>query len=388
MPQNYPNFAAPYFEERQRSIQQTDKEAAQAAALAESLGYYTPELQQRATQPLGQNPTMGESLFGAPARGLGKLIGNQSLQNVGAAQPFDLGQAPPMPTGVDNDSRAIMKQVAESLGLKLPDRKQVIPGVPSETYGQPRLRTKTERDLERESQDNAWKLLIKNYQTDQERQKINAEIENKQAQSKYYEQLALEAEDKRRRGPTPTEASLLKDSVDAENQYREATGKEPMLYTDMLMIMAKVKKNPTKPAAKAAKVQWFELSQVYGFDGTPQDFDLLLERMKWNPTAVAMGVVYSRDSDIPFRPEFVNDPQALNDFIAKLAIQYADVAKEVNQEQMSLGEDDFLDGPVEIPKELKDSGVTLGELQEFMQEFKVPTLKAAIKMYMDVYKQE
>ena len=77
--------AESFFRQRERGRQEITQESAQAAAVAEMLGYYTPELQQRVTQPLGQNPTAGESLLGAPVRGLGKLFGNEGMQQFGAS---------------------------------------------------------------------------------------------------------------------------------------------------------------------------------------------------------------------------------------------------------------------------------------------------------------
>ena len=110
----------------------------------------------------------------------------------------------------------------------------------------------------------------------------------------------------------------------------------------------------------------------------------MLEKMKWNPLAVAMQVVYGKDSDIPYRDEFIDNPQALNDFIHELARQYMDISRQMNQEMIAQGQEDLFPDLTEIPEDLKLLGLTDEYLDEYMQKAKnagapFPSRAAAIQ---------
>lgn len=387
-----PDYSAPYFEERDKARQRVDQQAAQAAAIAEMLGYYTPELQQKVTQPLGYNPTIGESLLGAPVRGLGKAFGSERLQQVGAQQPFNLGQVQPqVPPGTDPQTRELLKSIGLEMGMQPAGREQVISGVPSEVSGQPRLRTKTERDAERYQQEKMWELITRNYKTEQDRRLAESQIQQNQAAAELNFSTSLLNQQKFQQGPTKTETQAFLDSLPAINEERIARGKQPWTYFDMQL---KLKQASKSPASKAAKIQWFELAQEYGFGGTPLEFEQMLAQAKWDPLEVANKIVHHKDSIIPFMPEHLNEDgtpntDALQEFKTQLAIQLVDSMEQLNQKRRASGESGlWRDEPTRIPPQLKASGVSMDELQQFMRDFSIPTIEQAIQMYMDVYNEQ
>jgi hypothetical protein len=388
--------AESFFQQRERGRQEINQEAAQAAAVAEMLGYYTPELQQKVTQPLGQNPTVGENLLGAPVRGLGNLFGNEAMQQYGATQPFDLGQAQPqqapqypqIPPGTDPQTRELLESIGLEMGLSPPQKAEIVPGVPSETIGQPRLKTKVERDAERFQQEQVWDLIMKNYQTEQQRRQVEAEIQQAQAAAELNFSTSLLNQQKFQNGPTKTETQAFLDSLPEINEQRTAAGKRAWTYFDMQKSLKEASRSPAKGAAK---VQWFELAKQYIPSLTPIQWEQMIAQAKWDPYEVANKIFYHRDSLLPFMDEMNNpdgtpNEEARRAFITEMALGSIDVMNTLNEKRRANGESLlWKDEPVTIPPQLKASGVTMEELQQFMLDFKIPTIGQAIQMYMDLY---
>jgi len=286
MPNGYIDYSAPYAAEKERGKQQISQEAAYASALAEQLGQWTPELQAQALRPLGYTPTVGESLIGAPVRGLGKLLGIESMQQVGAPRPFDIGQVqpqaapqyPPLPEGTPPEMREALEGIAQQMGYTPQVEPTTVPSVPSEIVGKPRLRTKVERDAERVQQERVWDLIMQTYQTDQERQMAEAQLAQTIQQTK--ESQAREAEIMKRtaRGIPPTEWSLIKDEMEKEGKS----------FTDIVRELNAVKAN------KTAALQIYDAAVSAGdFTGTFEQWTTIMNRAKWNPIEAASKIFYS-----------------------------------------------------------------------------------------------
>ena len=386
-----PDFSAPFIEERDKARQQVSEEAAQAAALAEMLGFYTPELQQRVTQPLGYNPSAGESLLGAPVRGLGRILGSERLQQVGAPRAFDIGQAPfpqqqfgqmeapPIPAGTDPETKELLNALGMDMGLKPHAPPKVTPSLPSEASGTPRLKTKRGHDMETAQQTRLWELYIKNYQTEQEREQIQSEIDKNRAYSEYLSQTGQAAVERARRPANVTEAGLIKDSVDRINEERTQQGLKPILYTDMIKSLKAASKNPT------ARIQMYNLmKEKYGYVGTLLDFERDMKRAGWDPIQAAHKMFFAPQSTLPF--DVPHDEW--NEYMARMASEMAESIDVLDEEMKARGETGLMSTYAPIPQSLKDAKVTETDIFDFMQEFGVPTRDQAIEMMLNVQKRQ
>lgn len=363
MPRGYVDYSAPYFAEKEKSLQRQNQQAAYAAGIAEQLGYYTPELQQQVLAPLGKTPTVGENILGAPVRGLGKLLGVESLQGVGAPQPFDLGQArqqpqyPSIPAGVSPEQRQAMEQIAQSMGFAPPKKEPTIPAEPSEISGKPRLKTAAERKAEQRYQDRVWDFILKTYQTDQQRQAAEAEIA--QTLQAIEESKAREAEIRKRtqRGIPPNEWQLIKD-------YMEETGQD---YVTVMRQLNSLKSN------KTAALQIYDAAVAAGhFGGTFEEWSRLMNRAKWNPIDAAASQFYSNPFQV-FQIPVEQHPA----YIAQVAKTLAQAAEKVNEDLLTKGGEN-----IPIPQELMALGITEESLSSFQNESGLSRANA-IKELMD-----
>ena len=395
--------AESFFKQRERSNQEIDTEAAQAAAVAEMLGYYTPELQQKVTQPLGQNPTVGENLLSSPIRGLGHLFGNEGMQQYGAPQEFDLGQAQPQyqpqmpqfPSGTDPETKQMLERMGLEMGFSPAGKEQVIPDVPSETMGRPRLKTNREYKQEAEQRENVWKLITDNYQTEQQRRQVEAEIESKLAAAEYNRQIVKESQDRVERGPDPTEMRMIKEYVDSRNEEGIATGGpnyKPLTSYEILREWQELK-NSKSTGKPAAKIQMYNMAVEQGYVGKIWEFEKLLKRLNYDPYKVASEIFYGRYSDLPFRPEYRSDPRARAQKIAEMAIEITQAMDIVHEQERAYGGDGlYKEPPPEpIPERLVKEGVDEYALSKFQEQFgksRSESIRMLLNADKDVKEQE
>ena len=356
MAQGYIDYSAPYFAEKERGRQQISQEAAYAAAVAAQLGQYTPELQAQALRPLGYTPTVGESMIGAPVRGLGKLLGIESMQQVGAPRPFDIGQVqpqaapqyPPLPEGTPPEMREALEGIAQQMGYTPQPEPTTIPSVPSEIVGKPRLRTKVERDTERAQQDRVWDLIMQNYQTDQERQMAEAQIAQTIQATK--ESQAREAELTKRttRGLPPTEWSLIKDEMEKEGKS----------FTDIVKELNAVKAN------KTAALQIYDAAVAAGdFEGTFEQWTTIMNRAKWNPIDAATKIFYANPFAV-FSIPLEQHP----DRIYQIANNMSKAADKIDQDMIARTGKGLAGKDVPIPDELLTQGVKEIDIVDTMRQ--------------------
>lgn len=380
----YIDYSAPYFAEKERGRQQISQEAAYASAIAEQLGQYTPELQAQALRPLGYTPTVGESLIGAPIRGLGKLLGVESMQQVGAPRPFDIGQTQPqvaptypsLPEGTPPEMREALEGIAQQMGYTPQPEPITTPSIPSEVVGKPRLKTDKEWKAEQRYSDKVWDFIMQKYQTKEERKMAEAELANKIQETEYQNQLALESKARRERGVTPTEHTLMAQELESRNAEREEQGLSPVYYTDLVKKVAGFKK-----AKPAALLQVYELAVEQGYDGSIMSFKIDMERLKWDPLGMAQKIFFGSNSLLPFQVE----REDWSKFMQDMAISYADAAEEIDREAKARGDKGFLDD-TPIPEELVAQGVKEADIIKTMEETGGSRVQV-IQMLMDYLNQ-
>ena len=339
------------------------------------LGQYTPELQAQALRPLGYTPTVGESMIGAPIRGLGKLLGIESMQQVGAPRPFDIGQVqpqaapqyPPLPEGTPPEMREALEGIAQQMGYTPQQEPTTIPSVPSEIVGKPRLKTKVERDAERVQQERVWDLIMQNYQTDQERKMAEAQLA--QTIQATQESQARQAEIVKRtaRGIPPTEWSLIKDEM-------EATGKS---FTDIMKQLNAVKAN------KTAALQVYDAVVASDqFGGTFEQWTTIMNRAKWNPIDAATKIFYAN----PFTA-FSTPIEQHSTVIHQIATTMSEAADQLEQDMLARTGKGFPGKDIPIPDELLAQGVAEIDISDIMKEQGVSRTQA-IQMLMNYLMQQ
>jgi hypothetical protein len=316
-----PDWGAGYRAEQERSRAELNQRANYASAIAEALGHYTPELQQEVLAPMGQYPTIGENLLSAPVRGLGKLFGNQAMQQYGAPQEFQLtGQPeappvmPPLPAGIPEDMRNFMEQMATSQGYMKPGQKQVTPNIPSEySSSTPMLKTKAERERQASFEKNMWDVIGKQYQSQLDQDTKRAMIENYQAQAANLKQSVIESQEKLKLGPTPSEWTIL------NTIFKE----HPEL--DKLTIMREfmtrgLDKNPS------AEIQLFNLSKQQGYGGNIAQFRALMKKASMDPARV----VYEAALEDPLFSLRFKDPQKRMEELQRRTIEFTQLMNYMN----------------------------------------------------------
>jgi len=376
MAQGYVDYSAPYFAEKERGRQQMNQEAAYASAMAEKLGQYTPELQAAALRPLGQNPTVGENLLGAPIRGLGNLFGIESMQQVGAPQPFDLGQvqqeAPPqypaLPDGTPPEMRQALENIAQQMGFAPQQKESTTPTVPSETVGKPRLKTQYERDMAKAQQEQVWDLILKTYQTDQQRRAAEADIQQTVQAMEESRAREREIDHRIKTGLPPSEWSLI------EKYLEENTDKS---FVDVMKEINAAKGN------KTAKLQIYDAAIAAGhFEGTFEQWTALMNRAKWNPIEAATKMFYAN----PFAA-FSTPPEQHHEIIAAMALNMSQAAAQVDKQMLAEGKGGLGDKDIPIPEELLALGTTEADLDRFQKETGA-TRTQAIQVRMNYLNQQ
>lgn len=282
MPPTYlqppPDFLAGYRAQQQLSENQMNQRAAYAAAIAEQLGRYTPELQRQVLAPLGEYPTVGEYLFSSPVRGLGKLMGNQKMQQYGAPKEFQLtGQPeaplimPKIPEGVPPDMRAFIENYVSQ------NQRKIIPNMPSEySTSTPMMKTKTEREREAAVQTNVFNMIKDAYQSQQEQDMKKAQIANYNAQVEHFKNLNDEIQDKIKRGPTQSEWTTLNDIF---KEHPEMDKIDVMRnFFDAV--------NSGKVSAQTAEIQLFNLAQRQGYKGNIAQFRTTMKVANGDPARI------------------------------------------------------------------------------------------------------
>jgi len=371
----YVDYSAPYFAEKEKGRQQISQEAAYASAMAEKLGQYTPELQAAALQPMGYTPTVGESLIGAPIRGLGKLFGIESMQQVGAPQPFDIGQIqqqaaptyPPLPEGTPPEMREALEGIAQQMGLTPQQEPTTVPSVPSEVVGKPRLKTNVEREAERRQQEQVWDLIMQTYQTDQERQMAEAQIEQTRQATEQSRAQTAEIQKRTARGLPPTEWSLIKDEM-------EKTGES---FTDIIRKVNAAKAN------KTAALQIYDAAIAAGhFSGTFEQWTALMNRAKWNPIEAATKMFYAN----PFAA-FSTPIDQHWQVIYQMADNMSKVADKIDQDMLARTGRGLAGKDIPIPDELMAQGITEKDIADDMKATGASRTQA-IQMMMNYLKQQ
>lgn len=356
MPNGYIDYSAPYAAEKERGRQQISQEAAYASAIAEQLGQYTPELQAQALRPLGHTPTVGENLLGAPIRGLGKLLGIESMQQVGAPQPFDIGQVqpqaapqyPPLPEGTPPEMREALEGIAQQMGYTPQVEPETVPSVPSEIVGKPRLRTKVERDAERVQQERVWDLIMQTYQTDQERQMAEAQLQ--QTIQATQESQAREAEITKRtaRGIPPTEWSLIKEEMEKEGKS----------FTDIVKEMNAIKGN------KTAALQVYNAAVAAGdFEGTFVQWTRILTQAKGDPIEAASKIFYS-NAFAAWSTPIEQHPEKIYQIANNMRL----AAEKIDQDMRARTGKGLAGKDVPIPDELLTQGVEEIDIVDTMRQ--------------------
>lgn len=345
------DWTAGYRAERERSRGEMTQRANYAAAIAESLGYYTPELQQRVLEPMGKYPTIGESLFSAPVRGLGKLLGSERMQQVGAPQPFELTGTPPpapmmpkTPEGVPPEIQSALQMMGTSLGYQPYQDKPTIPNLPSETIG-PRLKTKIERESQTKMQDKAWEFITKHYQSEEEKAKANAYIDYMKSQAEYGQ---ANAEYKR----ALVSQGLPKTQWDLIYNEMKATGKS---YSD---IQAKIR---AASKSKAAELQLYEKAKEQGYSGTIVEFRQDLKKTDYDLIKLA-GQIFAKNPWATM--ENTEEEQAKK--ILELANGLAEGLDSIERNMIEQGESLNTEKPGQrkLPPELLNMGITPGMIAE------------------------
>lgn len=281
MPQQLPpppDYLAGYRAQQQLSDQQMNQRAAYASAIAEQLGQYTPELQRQVLAPLGEYPTVGEYLFSSPVRGLGKLMGNQKMQQYGTPKEFQLtGQPeapltmPKIPEGVPPDMRQFIENYVAQ------NQKKIVPNMPSEySTSTPMLKTKAQREREASIQSNAFNMIKENYQSQLDQDMKKAQIENYNSQVEHFKNLNEEIQDKIKRGPTQSEWTTLNDifKEHPEMDKFEVMGK----FFDAI--------NSGKVSSQTAEVQLFNLAQRQGYKGNITQFRTMMKVANGDPARI------------------------------------------------------------------------------------------------------
>jgi len=328
MPPTYlqpaPDYLAQYNAARARSEAEMNQRAAYASAVAEQLGRYTPELQQEVLAPLGKYPTMGEYLFSAPVRGIGKLFGKEGMQKAGLPQEFQLTgppEAPPvmpkLPSGIPEDMRNFMEQVALGQGYVQRPQQRVSTNVPSEySSSSPMLKTKGQRDKEAAFEKNMWDMIGKTYQSQQEQDMKKAQINNYNAQAENLRQNVAESQEKLRWGPTMSEWTTLNeifkdhpelDKLDVVRKFNEAIGSG-------------------KLSQQTAEIQLFNLAQQQGYPGNIAQFRALMTKAKLDPARVTYETAYS---DPLFALRF-RDPEARMQELQRRTVEYTQLMNFMN----------------------------------------------------------
>jgi len=373
MPQLQPvDWTAGYRAERERSRAERSQRADYAAAIAESLGYYTPELQKQVLAPLGQYPTVGEYLFGAPIRGLGKLFGSEKMQQVGAPQPFELtGEPlpPPMmpkvPEGAAPEIQSALEMMGTSLGYQPYSEKPTVPNLPSETVGH-RLRTKQERVAQTTMQDKAWDFIIKHYQSEEERKKADAYIKYMNAQVEYSQ---ANADYKR----AIIEQGLPKTQWDLVDREMKATGKS---YSE---VQAKIR---AASQNKSSELQLYEKAVEQGYPGSIIEFKSDLKKTDFDLIKLA-GQIFAKN---PYATmENTEEEQAKK--ILDLAEALADGLENIERDMIDRGESLNIEKPGQrkLPPELLNMGLNSAMIAEEALSQGL-TEDQMIQQLMDFYK--
>lgn len=392
MPPKVQDYSAPFFEERARSKQQVSQEAAQASAIAEALGYYTPELQARAVRPLGQVPTKGEQMIGAPIRGLGKLMGSETMQQWGAEVPFDLGQAQPgagfnmpqLPAGTSPEMAQQFNQIAASLGYGPAGERDTIPNVPSETSAVPRMKTQGQRKLEDELKGKVWDKILEQYQTKEQRAKAAAELEELKASSDYKRALATESRARAKRGPMMTEAQLIYDEAKERGMNPSAVAKlwksNTATPNRTIQLYEYAKKNnmlPKNPDGTDQTVQ--EFTRGIKFAGG----DMLKQLYRGFMESDAVYMIPPEN----WMQEIFNQYEQWGTLLEAYN-QENKLKSEEKQDQKTLKRQGYLplmeDMP--IPDELLVQEVTEIDIQQLMEDEGISRMQA-IEMYLDFLRQ-
>lgn len=365
-------YPTEFFAERERSRQQINQEAAYAAQIAESLGYYTPELESKVLAPLGKSPTIAENLIGAPVRGLGKLIGSERLQQVGAPQAFDLGiaqeppTAPNFPPGTDPALKKQLSQMAIQLGFKPPiEDAGVVPDMPSEVSGGARLKTKSERAISAEREKRAWEFMAEHYLTEQERQAAQADIQLKQNQAQYYKARAIEFLKKARTGPNPNEWALIKAEAEKGGES----------YSTVAARFRAMSKNP------AAIIQAYNYAKNHNQLPDPTmtlaQFKAMWERAGWDPIKLA----YQMHMANPFTV-LEDDPQKSLAAIVGLTTGFVDLSAEVDRMLVEAGKEP-LDKVTTLPEELEAVGITPEMIPKLKDKYGYPSNAQTVQILLN-----
>jgi len=370
MPYEVPQ-AQGFWEQRARSDQETNQRAAYASSIAEALGGYTPELQHEALLPLGDRPTLGENLLGAPVRGIGHLIGNEQLQQFAAPQNFNIGtlpqqespSMPTMPAGLPPEVSAQLQQMASELGFGAPQGKpRTIPSMPSETSGRSTLKTKYERDREAAMQQQAWDFITKIYQTEEQKNQMEAQTNQLIQSAQESKAREKEIDARRARGLPPSQWTLTKEYMD-ENPDQD--------FVTVMKALNAAKGNTT------AKLQIYNAAKAAGdFDGTYEQWEQVMNRAKWNPIDAYSEMFYSNPFTA-FSIPLEEHPKR----IAQGAITLGLAAEQYNQEMLARGKGDAVLGAnVPIPQELLALGVNERDIAQVMEAEGINRAQALIKL--------
>jgi len=223
MPQGI-DYLAQYKQGKAESEQKLNQQAAYAAAIAEALGGYTPELEQMALAPIGKNPTAMERLFGAKA------------------QPFQL-------TGTQQESPSdvlslIKRMQGETEGMPT----ELTGPVSGPKQGRPSLKTQKQWDLEKAMLD----YYIKQTPSWADQQELQMKQQEQEYMKTYYDALTQDALARSKKGQLPTEASNFARAMNGWLSRPENKGKDAFAAWEA--VSGVIKKAGTTPSSLGKEV--------------------------------------------------------------------------------------------------------------------------------------